>query len=881
MTDTLVIVESPAKAKTIAKYLGKGYQVKASVGHVVDLPRKDLGVDLAHDFAPTYEVMPEKKKVVAELIKAAKGVKEIILAPDPDREGEAIAWHIADLLGGKDKQIRRMLINEITKTGVQQALASAGELNRDLFDAQQARRILDRLVGYKISPLFRKVRRGLSAGRVQSVAVRLVVDRENAIRAFKQQEYWSIAAQLSAKLPPEFKARLVAIDGKALELPERFDREKNIYIPLDKQKNTHIPNEAVASSILEAISNRPFVIEEVNRGERKRNPPPPFITSTLQQDAARKLGLSAKRIMTLAQRLYEGIEIGDEGAVGLITYMRTDSPRVANQALEMVREFIAKTYGKEFLPSQPRFYKSKKSAQDAHEAIRPTSLDRTPNQVKQWLDQDAYRLYELIFLRFVASQMENAVYDQTTVEIPVEKYLFRANGRVIKFKGFLAAYKETTDEEPENEEDFPLPPLEPGDQLQVREISPEQHFTKPPPRFTEASLVKELEERGIGRPSTYASILSTIQDREYVNKDQGRRFCPTPIGEMITAIMMKSFPDIMDYRFTAQMEADLDQVEEGRLSWQKLLHQFYPPFAKQLEHAAEVFKTDLSCPKCGKELVIKWGKNGEFLGCSGYPKCDYTSEFVREEGNGVKPVNKTEATSIVCPACGKPMQVKQSKRGEFLGCSGYPECKQTMGFIRGEQGEIKPRPKAAPAPAAEGEAPCEKCGKPMVVRQGKWGPFISCSGYPKCKNIRRKGKTAEGEDAEMKAPPAPVEKKAARPKAAPAPAAEDEAPCELCGKPMVIRQGKWGPFLSCSGYPKCKNIRKLPKEKKAELAQAAEEPGSEKPARAKAPAEPAPTGEPPCELCGKPMVIRQGKWGPFLGCSGYPKCKNIRKKSLA
>jgi len=930
MADTLVIVESPAKAKTIAKYLGKGYKVRASVGHVVDLPRKTLGVDIEHDFQPTYEVMPEKKKVAAELKQAAQGIREIILAPDPDREGEAIAWHIADLLAGKDRHIQRILINEITQAGVKQALAQAGELNRDLFDAQQARRILDRLVGYQISPLlYKKVRKGLSAGRVQSVAVRLVVDRENAIRSFKSREYWSVEAELSSDTPPAFKARLIELEGKKVETGP--------VEPGDPRK-TYLPNEAAARAVVAAVERERWVVRSVDKKDRLRHPPPPFITSQLQQEASKKLRFPAKRTMGLAQRLYEGVELGDEGAVGLITYMRTDSTRVSKEAQEAARRHIVTAFGPEFLPAKPNVFASKKGAQDAHEAVRPTDIARAPESVKPFLDEPLFRLYELIYLRFLASQMKPAVLAQTAVDIPIQNYLFRATGSVVKFKGFLAAYQEGKEEDEEGNGEARLPDLAPGQELKLLQMLPEQHFTQPPPRFTEASLVKELEERGIGRPSTYASILGTIQDREYVTKEKNR-FWPTPLGEMITAIMIKSFPEIMDYRFTAQMEEDLDRIEDGKLSWQKLLHRFYPPFAEQLRHAAEVIAeiktdipTDLACPKCGKELVIKWGRNGEFLGCSGYPECDYTSEFSRGENGEVKIV-KPERTDLQCPSCGKPMLIKQSKRGEFLGCSGYPECKQTLEFRRTEDGKIevmqpepaeatcdlcgKPmvvkkgrygpflactgypecrniknlkgearksvHPKTPPEPAPEGEPPCEKCGKPMVIRQGKWGPFLSCSGYPRCKNIRRQGKAEKGE--ELKAPEPAAAKKsrrgaASKPRDAGFQPAEGEPPCEKCGQPMVVKQSRFGSFLGCSGYPKCKNIRRWGKGKPEEESQAAKPAPSRKTAQTKNPPAPA-AGEPPCEKCGKPMVWRKGRFGPFLGCSGYPQCRNIRKSKKA
>lgn len=937
----LLIVESPAKAKTIGKYLGKDFRVAASVGHVVDLPPKSLGVDIDHDFKPEYEVMAKKKDAVTRLKQAAKGVDEIFLAPDPDREGEAIAWHIADLLRSAKKPMRRVLINEITQAAVQKAIAEAGQLNQDLFEAQQARRILDRLVGYLISPLIsKKFRSGLSAGRVQSVALRLVVDRENAIRAFRKKEYWSIEADLLAELPPPFTARLVAIGEKPLDLPERFDKNLNQYLAIDQSKNTFVPDEAAAQKIIHDLAGKPFVVAGVDTQERKRNPQPPFITSTLQQEAARKLRFPAKRTMALAQGLYEGQDVG-QGPVGLITYMRTDSPRVSNQALDMVRNYIQKTYGDLYLPKSPVHYKSKKSAQEAHEAIRPTMIELTPDKVKPFLEPDMYRLYELIFLRFAASQMKPAIYDQTTVELPVGDYLFRANGRVLKFKGFLAAYEEATDDKKTTEEDRLLPTLAPGQKLKVEQLGPKPHFTEPPPRFTEASLVKELEERGIGRPSTYAQILSTIQDRKYVQKDQGQ-FLPTPLGERITEILVKAFPDILNAGFTAKMEEDLDRIEEGQQNWVALLHSFYGPFSKRLIEAKKIIfednsaaPTDLPCPLCGKELMIKWGKTGEFLGCSAYPECNFTANFTKDEKGEIK-IEAREAlaadTGIKCELCGKPLTIKKTRKGglEFLACTGYPECKNAMNFTRGENGEIKPVPRAQsedpgiacdkcgkpmvirrtkkggreflacsgyPACKNAGDfirdesgkiirvhvgdqgPACDKCGKPLVLKRSKFNTFWGCSGYPECDNILNLAEvhtiTKKAEPGEKKA--APAEKKAAAPKAKAqasaktatetptnTEAASDAPVCDKCGKPMRARRGRTGSFWGCTGYPNCKNTKPMSQETQDAQPKSAG-------------AAPLPD-EPPCEKCGQPMVMRNGRFGPFISCSGFPKCKNIRKK---
>jgi DNA topoisomerase-1 len=683
------------------------------------------------------------------------------------------------------------------------------------------------------------------------------VDRERAIRAFKAKEYWSIEAALLAQMPPSFKARLVAIEDKPLEQPERFDKNTNTYISIDLNKNIFVPDEAAAKKILQELASQPFIVGDVTKQERRRNPQAPFITSTLQQDAARKLGFSAKKTMTLAQRLYEGQEVG-EGAVGLITYMRTDSPRIADPAQAMVREYINRVFGKEFLPDAPPVYKSKKGAQEAHEAIRPTSTERTPQAVKPYLDNDLFRLYELIFLRFVASQMKPAIYDQTTAEIPVGKYLFRANGRVIKFKGFLAVYEESKEEDTAAEDDLPLPPLSAGQNLKVEELLPEQHSTKPPPRFTEASLVKELEEKGIGRPSTYAAILSTIQDRKYVVKEQGR-FEPTPLGERITDVLVEAFPDILDIGFTAGMEEDLDKIEDGKENWVKTLKRFYGPFKKNLDQAGAVMEamrqetpTDLPCPKCGQELVIKWSKMGEFIGCSGYPECKFTTDFTRGDDGELQLVERkeAEATAIICDKCGLPMVIKKTRKDgrEFLSCSGYPKCKNARDFSRDEQGNIRvvERPEAEPTGIE-----CDKCGQPMVVKKARKSgkEFLSCSAYPKCKNAKDMLREPDGK-IRIVAP------------------GDHGPPCEQCSKPMVLTKGRFGSYWKCE-TPDCP----ASKAKKSEGPASGSAPRSGK-------GEPLPD-EPPCEKCGKPMVLKQGRFGPFISCSGYPACKNIRKKGGA
>jgi len=591
---SLVIVESPAKANTINKYLGKEFIVKASLGHVKDLPKSKLGVDVEHDFEPVYEVIPGKEKVIKELRAAAKTADRILLAADPDREGEAICQHLLEILDGNKAEVFRVLFNEITPKAIRAAVEKPGRINKHIVDAQQARRILDRLVGYQISPLlWDKVRRGISAGRVQTVALRMIVERERDISAFIPEEYWSILAKLEAQQLPQFGARLVKVKGK----------------------NAEVKTQADADFILQAVKQSGFIVESVTTKEKKRNPVPPFTTSKLQQDAARRLRFTVKKTMMLAQRLYEGIELGEEGRIGLITYMRTDSPRVSDDALEMVRSYVSDIYGGPYLPEKPAIYKGKKDAQDAHEAIRPTFVGRTPEDLKAFLSDDELKLYRLIWTRFLASQMNPAVYDQTTVEISAKDYLFRENGRVLKFDGFLKVYEESSEDDPtakptgDEEEDISLPPLTVGEKLRLLEITPKQHFTEPPPRFTEASLVKVLEEKGIGRPSTYATILSTIQDREYVTKDQGK-FRPTELGTVVTDMLVKHFEDIFDIQYTARMEEELDDVEDGKLTWVEALDEFYKKFAKDLKKAsknmenlkAQEIPTDEVCEKCSSPM---------------------------------------------------------------------------------------------------------------------------------------------------------------------------------------------------------------------------------------------------------------------------------------
>ena len=700
MAKKLVIVESPAKAKTIKKYVGPDFDVKASVGHIRDLPTRRLGVDVEHNFKPEYEIIRGKTAVVKEIVTAGKSASEIFLGPDPDREGEAIAWHIAHELKSAKKPIHRVLFNEITKRAIQQAIQHPLEIDKDKFESQQARRILDRLVGYKLSPLlWKKVRRGLSAGRVQSVSVKLIVDREREILAFKPTEYWTITAELEGKGFP-FPAKLNKIDGEKAE----------------------VHNEAESTAIIDAVKEKDFKITDIVKKERKRNPAPPFITSTLQQEASRKIHFTTKKTMTLAQRLYEGVDLGEEGPTGLITYMRTDSVRISSEALGEVRDYIKNTYGKEYLPSEPNAYKSKASAQEAHEAIRPTSFDLTPEKVKPYLERDLFRLYQLIWNRFVACQMNPAIYDQTTIDInPTPKYTFRATGSVLRFPGFIALYIEESEENGDELREGELPPLDPTDSLTLQKLLPEQHFTQPPPRFAEASLVKELEANGIGRPSTYASIISTIQDKEYVMKKENR-FEPTELGVLVTDLLVQNFPNIINVEFTAGMEEKLDEIERGKLGWLTALRDFYTPFEKDLKKAEEEMRnvkkeetpTKYKCEKCKKPMVIKFGKAGQFLACSGYPQCTNTKNILTHP-DGTFEIVKEEVTEEKCPKCQKPLAIKTGKFGRFIACTGYPDCKFTKPLSIGIR------------------CPKDGCDGMLAERQSRRGKiFYSCGNYPKC-----------------------------------------------------------------------------------------------------------------------------------------------------
>jgi DNA topoisomerase-1 len=765
----LVIVESPAKAKTIQKYLGTGYEVEASLGHIKDLPKKSLGVDIDNDFSTDYEVIPGKEKVIARLKKLAKSADTIYLAPDPDREGEAIAAHLAEELGGDGidgkkkksaaaKSIRRVTFNEITKRAVQEAFQRPRDIDRNLVDAQQTRRVLDRLVGYQVSPLlWDKVRRGLSAGRVQTVALRLIVEREREIKAFVKEEYWTIDADLLAGKPPQFTARFVGIG----------------------EEKTPIPNGEEAEQLRAALEAADWRVRSVEKRERRRSAAAPFTTSKFQQDASRKLRFSVKRAMMIAQRLYEGVELGDEGTVGLITYMRTDSTRVSNDALAEVREWIGKEFGKDFLPEAPNTYKSKKDTQDAHEAIRPSSVMRHPDSVKQYLQEDEYKVYKLIWQRFVASQMNPAVFDQTTVDIDAlgggQTYRFRVTGSVLKFEGFLKVYEEAKDTKDEEDEALrhKLPALEPGQKLTLKGLDAEQHFTEPPPRYNEASLVKELEEKGIGRPSTYAAIISTIQERQYVQKTGGK-FIPTEIGFVVTDLLVENFKDIFDPLYTARLEEELDEIEDGKERWTDALGEFYAKFEKDLQYAEKHMEnvkrmekpTDEKCERCGSPLVIKWGKHGSFYACSAYDKNDPNScTFTKENPIDLPDLDTADVQETgqeeYCENCGRPMVLKRGRFGQFMACTGYPDCKTTRRLDQAKK-----------VPDIPLDEKCPQCGRNLLLRHGRYGEFVSCSGYPECKWVKQNYigvKCPQCKDGEL------VEKKA--------------------------RRGNI--FYGCSNYPKC------------------------------------------------------------------------------
>jgi DNA topoisomerase I len=708
----LVVVESPTKIKTVKKYLGKQYNVAATVGHIKDLPAKEIGINIEEGFKPKYLNIPGKQKVIKSLRQAAGDTSEIYLAPDPDREGEAIAWHTAEILKKKGRTFHRVLFHELTKNAIHEAINSPDKLNQNKYEAQQARRILDRLVGYQISPLlWRKVKGGLSAGRVQSVAVRIICDRERAIQAFESEEYWSITAHLEGNSPPPFTAKLVKKNGKKIK----------------------IPDEKASNVIIEELSEEKFIVEKIQKKTVKRNPSPPFITSKLQQEAIRKLRFSAKKTMMVAQQLYEGIELSPGEPEGLITYMRTDSTRISNEAAMEALKLVREKFGDEYALNKPRFFKNKKKAQDAHEAIRPTSVFNTPEKIKPFLSKDQFALYELIWKRFVASQMKQALVNNISISISAGSYLFSASGSSVAFPGFMVLYM-TTDDQIESErqktkDDFPE--LSEGGILKLNELEPKQHFTMPPPRFSEASLVKELEENGIGRPSTYAAILSTIREKGYVDLVKGY-FKPNELGFIVNDLLVESFPDVFDVEFTANMENHLDRIEAAEVDYSEILTQFYDAFKKELEAASTGmlsvkgigFSTDLTCPQCNNRLHIRMGKNGQFLGCSNYPECTYTRNYTRDEKGVIHPIEPAsdQASDRICEKCGKPMLIKEGKYGTFYACSGYPDCKTTQSTNSTNGGE-----------KTGVHCPEQGCDGELVQRSSKRGKiFYGCSRFPDC-----------------------------------------------------------------------------------------------------------------------------------------------------
>ena len=712
MSKSLVVVESPTKVRTIKKYLGKEYNVAATVGHIKDLPPKEIGINVEEGFKPKYTYIPGKQKVIKSLKAAAGDSTDIYLAPDPDREGEAIAWHTAEILKKEGRIFHRVLFHELTKNAIHEAMKLPEQLNRSKYEAQQARRILDRLVGYQISPLlWRKVKGGLSAGRVQSVAVRIICERERAIQAFEPEEYWSITAYLEGNSPPPFTAKLV----------KKY------------QKKIDIPDENTSNDILKELSEEEFIVEKVQKKTINRNPAPPFITSKLQQEAIRKLRFSAKKTMLVAQQLYEGLELGPGEPEGLITYMRTDSTRISKEAAMEALNLIQEQFGDAYAPSKPRFFKNRKKAQDAHEAIRPTSVYNTPEKIKPYLTQDQFSLYELIWKRFVASQMSQARINKVSVSIAAGPYIFTATGSSVAFPGFMALYMSVDDqiESDSQKKKDDLPELNEGMVLKLNQLEPKQHFTIPPSRFSEASLVKELEENGIGRPSTYAAILSTIREKGYVDLVKGY-FVPNELGFIVNDLLVESFPDVIDVEFTAKMEDELDRIETAEVAYLEILTRFYDAFKKELDTASEGmlsvkgigFPTDLTCPECHSRLHIKVGKNGHFIGCARYPECKYTRNYTRDEKGIIHPVEPTtgKISDKVCDKCGKPMLIKEGRYGSFYACSGYPDCKNTQSTNSNGNGK-----------STGVDCPENSCNGKLVERTSKRGKiFYGCSRFPNC-----------------------------------------------------------------------------------------------------------------------------------------------------
>ncbi len=816
----LVIVESPKKAKSINKFLGSKYIVKASMGHVRDLPKRKLGLDVKQGYTPSYEVVPAKKETIGDLKRAASRAEMVYLATDPDREGEAIAWHLQQALELSDDQVRRVTFHEITERAVKEAFSHTAAINMDMVNAQQARRFLDRFVGYQLSPLlWKKVARNLSAGRVQSVAVRLIVDRERDILAFVTEEYWKITATVSPA-----------------GVTEEFARFKALLNEYNGAK-FGATNEGEAQAVYAGLKSVPYVVSKVDEVEKLDKADPPFKTSTLQQQGAIRLRFAGKRTMRIAQELYEGIDVDGTGPVGLITYMRTDSLRVSDEAMTAVREKIQTEYGERYLPAKPIRYAAGKLAQEAHEAIRPTDLSFSPERIKEHLTHDQFRLYQLIYARFVASQMAPAVFTVTDVAIAAGAGVFKAQGKILKFDGHRRIWPPGG-----KMEDELLPALGVGQSLDLHTLEPTQHFTQPPPRYTEATLIKALEKEAIGRPSTYAPIIQTIQDRNYVEQKE-RRFQATDLGMVVTDFLVERFPKILDLKFTAHMEDELDGIATAKEDMVKVLDEFYYPFQESLKTADEGQRvnilTDEICHVCGAPMVKKFSKSGPFLSCSKYPECKATRPI------GGPPRAEAVESPHACPKCQKPLLIRENKRGEkFLSCSGYPGCKESFNM----DAEGNPVPSVV-----ETDYTCEKCGKPMALRQGSRGPFLGCTGYPKCRN-------ALPIDAEGK-PVAPV---------------KVEVACTKCGAPMVVKRGRRGSFLGCSKYPKCRGTSPMPDDLKEQLGEQA----------GAAPAEAGPdlasiSVEETCEKCGGAMQVRRSKRGFFLGCKSYPKCKGTRQPDEA
>jgi len=840
---SLVIVESPAKAKTINKYLGPDFEVAASKGHVRDLPKSRFGIDVEAGWVPTYRPLRDRKEVLDSLKKQAAKAGMVYLAPDPDREGEAIAWHLKEALGLSDERTRRVSFNEITKTAVEKAFTMAGSIDMDRVQAQEARRFLDRVVGYKLSPLIcRKLAQtDLSAGRVQSVAVRLIVEREREIEKFNPEEFWRVTALLtpSEDLAGSYKGFKGNNDKlQYQEYKSRSEKAKE----KDKETREEIPEEAFfaelaewagqkftagnleqAKSIAEALENAAYTVSRVEQKDREEKAPPPFTTSTLQQQAAGRLHFAAKRTMMIAQQLYQGVELGSEGSVALITYMRTDSTRVSDDALKSVRDHIKDTFGEPYLPDKANRFPSGKSAQEAHEAIRPTDLSYTPERVARFLSGEHHKLYTLIYNRFVASQMKPAVWAVTNVEITAAEGLFKAQGKILKFEGYRKVLAPAA-----KLDDTLLPPLSEKQLLHLLRLTASQHFTEPPPRYNEASLVKTLEKEGIGRPSTYATIISKIQEREYVVQKE-RRFYATDLGMTVNDLLVEHFSHIMDLQFTSHMEEELDQIETKKFQRNDVLNEFYDRFMQDFKVAETKIESEAEkCPLCNKPLVERFSRFGKFFGCSGHPECKYIKKGTGDKVNREPP----KETEHKCPECGKNMIQRWGRRGSFLGCSGYPDCKVTMNL----DAEGKPELTSKPT-----DHVCDKCSLPMVLRKGPRGQFLACTGYPKCRNA--KDVDAEGN---------PVQ-----------PIATD-IDCAKCGAKMVVKSGPRGPFLGCGAYPKCKSTKRMTDELKEQFKGQLPEPKKVAPAIEVNVA---------CPECGGTMKLRESRRGPFLGCSKYPKCK--------